>query len=302
VSNAEIYLGHGPLERCACAGSFLQGFATGADGVLQPRRPALPLAEHSERSAEIILGRGPIAGKTVPGPQLGQMAIALDRRQRRHIIPKFIALQAKRIGLFVKVFPAFVFMPLRHFCRRPGKVPRCFRVAQLGQGHIAELGGGLRGIEREAFERLVLDLLDPGQNFFRLVEFSILDRPLRLRLQRGDFCIVAGLRRRRRLQVLVFRGDLQKLRPQPLGRNVRFTDDFQGAPDLVLVEIEVTLQLGDLFLLGFGEFLPRPGERGKHLRGNASYECAVRSIAAYCDASLPRLNRGAFLRAGASEG
>jgi hypothetical protein len=109
-------------------------------------------------------------------------------------------------------------MPLRHLCRRPGKVPCCFGIAQLGQGHIADLGGGLRGIEREAFERLVLDLLDLGQNFFGLAEFAVPDRLLRLRLQRGDLGVVAGLGRRRRLKVLEFSGDLDELRRESFGR------------------------------------------------------------------------------------
>jgi hypothetical protein len=40
----------------ARAGIFLQGFAKGGDGLVEPRRPALPLAERSERIAEIVLG------------------------------------------------------------------------------------------------------------------------------------------------------------------------------------------------------------------------------------------------------
>jgi hypothetical protein len=33
------------------AGLFLQGFAESGDGLFEPRRPALPLAERLERSA-----------------------------------------------------------------------------------------------------------------------------------------------------------------------------------------------------------------------------------------------------------
>jgi hypothetical protein len=47
------------LERHARAGSFLHGFTIGGDGLFEPRRPALPLAERFKRSAEIHLGLGP---------------------------------------------------------------------------------------------------------------------------------------------------------------------------------------------------------------------------------------------------
>jgi hypothetical protein len=58
------------------------------------------------------------------------MAIALDRRQRRRIVPKFIALPVESLGLCVKVFPAFVHMPLRHLCRRFGEALRRVGIAQ----------------------------------------------------------------------------------------------------------------------------------------------------------------------------
>src|SRR5262249_10680004 len=38
---------HGPVERHALAGSFHEGVAIGGDRLLQPRRPALALAERS---------------------------------------------------------------------------------------------------------------------------------------------------------------------------------------------------------------------------------------------------------------
>jgi hypothetical protein len=98
----------------------------------------------------------------------------------------------------------------------------CFRITQLGESHITELGGGLRGIEREAFERLVLDLFDLGQNFFGLAELAILNRLLRRRLQRSDFRVVARLRRRRRFEVFVFFGDLDKLRRLPFRWHIGF--------------------------------------------------------------------------------
>jgi hypothetical protein len=48
------------LEGHARAGLFLHGFAKGGGGLVEPRRPALPLAKPFERNAEIILGLGPI--------------------------------------------------------------------------------------------------------------------------------------------------------------------------------------------------------------------------------------------------
>ena len=60
MNHGEIVLGPGPIERHALAGIFRQRFAIGFDGLLEPRRPAPPLAEHSERIAEIQLGGGPI--------------------------------------------------------------------------------------------------------------------------------------------------------------------------------------------------------------------------------------------------
>jgi hypothetical protein len=44
IDQGEIVLGHGPLERRALAGQFLNGFAMGLDGFFKPRRPALPCA------------------------------------------------------------------------------------------------------------------------------------------------------------------------------------------------------------------------------------------------------------------
>ena len=74
-----MYLGHGPLERHALAGIFLQGLAIGGDGLLEPRRPALPLAERSERIAEIVLGHGPVERHALAGIFLQGLAIGGDR-------------------------------------------------------------------------------------------------------------------------------------------------------------------------------------------------------------------------------
>jgi hypothetical protein len=40
------------------AGPLPQGFAKGCDGLLEPRRPALSLAERFECTVEIVLGLG----------------------------------------------------------------------------------------------------------------------------------------------------------------------------------------------------------------------------------------------------
>jgi hypothetical protein len=58
---AEVVLGPGPLERHPRAGQFLQGVAIGGDGLLEPRHPALPLAERFERIK---------TGVEPPGPRL----------------------------------------------------------------------------------------------------------------------------------------------------------------------------------------------------------------------------------------
>jgi hypothetical protein len=132
-------------------------------------------------------------------------------------------------------------MPLRHFCRRFGKALRRVGIAQAGQGHSAALGGGLRGIQRQPVQRFGLDFFDRGQNLVCLAEFAVLDRFLRLRLQGGDLRVIAGLRRRRRLEVLEFSGDLAELRREAFGRNIRFAQNLQRAFDLALIEFEVAL-------------------------------------------------------------
>jgi len=42
------------------AGIFLQGFAKSGDGLFEPCRPALPLAERCERKTEFHPGHGPL--------------------------------------------------------------------------------------------------------------------------------------------------------------------------------------------------------------------------------------------------
>jgi hypothetical protein len=66
--------GSGPFERHAFAGSFLQGFAIGRDGLREPRRPLFPLAEPRERRAETIIGAARSRGCSPSGLR--------DRRRR----------------------------------------------------------------------------------------------------------------------------------------------------------------------------------------------------------------------------
>src|ERR1700730_12196077 len=90
---AEIHLGHGPIERRARAGIFLQGLAIGGNGLLQPRGPALPLTQSCERRAEVHLCRGPLerharAGIFLPsfakgGNSLVERAVRLSRSPSR---------------------------------------------------------------------------------------------------------------------------------------------------------------------------------------------------------------------------
>jgi hypothetical protein len=60
ASRAPFVEALGPIERHALAGPFLEGVAIGGDRLVQVFRPALALAEGRKRSAEIVLGRGPV--------------------------------------------------------------------------------------------------------------------------------------------------------------------------------------------------------------------------------------------------
>ena len=64
---AEVVLGHGPLQRHALAGSFLERRAIGGDGLLEARGAALALAELLERVAEVALRRSPIQRHALAG-------------------------------------------------------------------------------------------------------------------------------------------------------------------------------------------------------------------------------------------
>ena len=58
---------YGPFKRYMLTGSFLQGLAIGGDRLFEPRRPALPRPEQSERMAEFHLGHGPFERHALTG-------------------------------------------------------------------------------------------------------------------------------------------------------------------------------------------------------------------------------------------
>jgi hypothetical protein len=71
-------------------GIFLQGFPIGGDGLFEPRRPALPLAESKERIAKIHLRHGPIERHALAGIFLQGVAIGGDGlfEPRRPALPR----------------------------------------------------------------------------------------------------------------------------------------------------------------------------------------------------------------------
>ena len=77
------------LERNPLAGPLLQRRAIGRDRLLEPRRPALPLAERRERKAEIVLRRRPVERNPLARPFLQRRAIGLNRllEPRRPALP-----------------------------------------------------------------------------------------------------------------------------------------------------------------------------------------------------------------------
>jgi hypothetical protein len=114
---------------------------------------------------DVDLGHGPIAWKSAPGPELDQMVIVLDRRQRRRIVAEFIALPIESSRLSVKVFPAIVFLPRCH-CR--GRLPEeisSLQVMQFGHRQIAFGRARSRGL----VQLLILGLLGPLAKFPRLL-------------------------------------------------------------------------------------------------------------------------------------
>jgi hypothetical protein len=76
----------------ARAGSFPQGVVIGGDGLVQPRRPALPLAEGLKCIAEIVLGHGPIERSFRTRRESEALAIDVDRLGQRGIVAEFASL------------------------------------------------------------------------------------------------------------------------------------------------------------------------------------------------------------------
>ncbi len=78
-----------PVERNPIARQFLQRRAIGRDRLLEPRRPAFPLAERQERTAEIVLSRRPSERDPVARQFLQRRAKGRDRllEPRRPALP-----------------------------------------------------------------------------------------------------------------------------------------------------------------------------------------------------------------------
>jgi hypothetical protein len=103
-------LGHGPVEWHAFAGSFPQGFAIGCDGLFEPRRPALPLAEDSERSAQ----------------QTERFSTLIAIARRGQHAPRHLSRHLKReIDSLVHPLRTECVKPKKTIFRRPGGIAIC---------------------------------------------------------------------------------------------------------------------------------------------------------------------------------
>jgi hypothetical protein len=134
---AEIALCHGPVERHALAGQFVEGVAIGGDRLLQQCRPALTVAELHERSTEIVLGRGPMEGHALAGSfregvviqSSGRCARGASKRAPRltltasvsGVVAEFIALVIQLVRLAQHEFPLLLLI-------NPGNETRRFTV------------------------------------------------------------------------------------------------------------------------------------------------------------------------------
>ena len=96
------------MERNPLARLFLQRRAIGRHRLLQPRRPALPLAERRERIAEIVLRRRPVERNPLARALLQRRAIGRDRllEPRRPALP--LAERPERIAEIVTGCASFV--------------------------------------------------------------------------------------------------------------------------------------------------------------------------------------------------
>ena len=77
--NAFIPKTHGPIERHALAGPFLQRLAIGDDCLFELCRPALASPQRLKHVAQIVLGHGPLERHALARPFLQRLAIGDDR-------------------------------------------------------------------------------------------------------------------------------------------------------------------------------------------------------------------------------
>src|SRR5882757_8431260 len=67
MGQGEFFLGLRPKEWCVLAGPYLQRLMKGGDGLLQPSRPFLRLAEDHQRGAKTGFGKSPVEWRAVAG-------------------------------------------------------------------------------------------------------------------------------------------------------------------------------------------------------------------------------------------
>ena len=134
-----FHLGRGPFERNTFAGQFVQGLAKRGDGLVEPRRPALPLAERCERNAETALGVGPLERRAYAGRHIQRGTVHLDCIQQCLVVAKLVALQVKCAGSIQHVAPGSGGVECRRIGRLCIKVG-CLSITQLQPGDAAAFG------------------------------------------------------------------------------------------------------------------------------------------------------------------
>ena len=97
--DAEVVLGHGPVGGHVGARVDLQRRAMGGDGLFEPRRAALALAENPQRDSEPGLGRGQVLRIFCARPILGENAtVTVDRGIERTPASAALGVVHKGIG------------------------------------------------------------------------------------------------------------------------------------------------------------------------------------------------------------
>src|SRR5260370_13282207 len=79
MGQGEFFLVLRPKEWCVLAGPFLQRLMKGNDGLLQPGRPFLALAEDQQRGAQTGFGKSPVEWRAVAGLFLQRPPVGNDR-------------------------------------------------------------------------------------------------------------------------------------------------------------------------------------------------------------------------------